>query len=199
MAKVAEKYPLCAGRGVLYRYCELAGRESRVNFSTLLMSFTQVERARWDRDSREYPRDEFGMMPEAVERFLQTLIDEGVSSPTLTTLEAQEMAKKKAAKSATPAAATAMKDAGDPTKNDPAQPPLPGMEDERIPAIERAVKKVLDKRKEAKAAKEEADAELARLPGLLQKHERQNYKCLGKIVVIEPGADIVKIKKVKDK
>lgn len=42
----------------------------------------------------------------------------------LTTLEAQEMAKKKAAKSATPAAATAMKDAGDPTKNDPAQPPL---------------------------------------------------------------------------
>lgn len=107
------------------------------------------------------------------------------------------MAKKKAAKAAE--GTTAMKDAGDPSKNDPAQPPLPGMEDERIPAIERAVKKVLDKRKEAKAAKEEADAELARLPGLLQKHERQNYKCLGKIVVIEPGADIVKIKKVKDK
>jgi hypothetical protein len=88
---------------------------------------------------------------------------------------------------------------GDPTKNDPAQPPLPGMEEERIPAIERAIKKVLNKRAEAKAAKEEADLELGRLPGLLKQHERQNYKCMGRVVVIEPGADIVKIKKVKDK
>lgn len=50
-----------------------------------------------------------------------------------------------------------------------------------------------------KAAKEEADRELGRLPGLLHKHDRETYKCLGRVVVIEPGADIVKIKKVKDK
>jgi hypothetical protein len=105
--------------------------------------------------------------------------------------EAIAMAKKKAAKTA--------KAVGDATKNDPNQPPLPGMEEERIAPIERAMKKILDKRKEAKDAKEEADAELAKLPGLLKKHERQNYKCLGRVVVIEPGADIVKIKKVKDK
>lgn len=89
--------------------------------------------------------------------------------------------------------------AGDKTKNDPAQPSLPGMTEERVPAIERAIKKVLDKRAEAKAAKEEADRELGRLPGLLHKHERETYKCLGRVVVIEPGADIVKIKRIKDR
>jgi hypothetical protein len=224
-------FPLCATRGVLMRFARMAGRPDRVSFSALLGSFSQQERAKWDRLSITIDADDYGIIPDQIEEFLSTLPPRdacdsaaiAAAQPTeaseMATATATRPAKKKAAKKTakgaagksvgmTPkvkAARKAGKSAdlaatpGDPTKNDPAQPPLPGMEEDRVPAIERAIKKVLDKRAESKAAKEAADAELARLPGLLHKHDLATYKCLGRVVVIEPGADVVKIKKVKDK
>lgn len=213
-------FPLCAARGVLMRFARMAGRPDRVSFSALLGSFNQQERAKWDRLSIIIDADDYGIIPDQIEEFLSTLPPRDDESPAAQPTEEsmvatakapkKKAAKKKGAKSVgmTPkvkAARKAGKSAdlaatpGDPTKNDPAQPPLPGMEEERVPAIERAIKKVLDKRKEQKAAKEAADTELARLPGLLHKHDLATYKCLGRVVVIEPGADVVKIKKIKDK
>lgn len=78
--------------------------------------------------------------------------------------------------------------------------PLPGMEDidKKIPAIETAIKRGIDKKAARLALKDEIDAELSKLPGLFRKHDVDSYKAHGRIVQIEHGADVVKIKKVKE-
>lgn len=89
--------------------------------------------------------------------------------------------------------------AGDKTKNDPAQPSLPGMEQDRIPMIETSIKKILEAKVKRVALKADVDEAQSKLAGLLRKNGLTSYKCLGKVATIEPGADVVKIKNVKDK
>lgn len=219
------KFPLCAARNVLSRYRELAGRESRVNFMALLNSFSQAERARWDRDAREYPRDDYGMLPEAVERFLQTLIDEGVTSPAITTPEATMATaappkKKTAKKPSTPKKAATKKvakkkaDATKPAasketaklststgnaKFDADQKVLGGMEDVKVPAIETCIKKIVTSEAAIESEKSKILAEHAKLPGLLKKHSLDHYSAHGRDAVRIAGVDMIKLRKVKDK
>lgn len=216
-AAAAAKYPLCAARNILSRFVELAGRESRVDFSALITSFTQSERARWDRDTREYPRDDYGMLPEAVERFLQTLIDEGISSPTTTTPEATMATatapKKKTAKkpstsrkkAATKKAATKPKESAKLStstgnaKFDADQKTLDGMEDVKVAPIETSIKKIVAAENAIEAEKSKIKTEMGRLPGLLKKHTLEHYSAHGRDVVRIPGVDMIKLRKVKDK
>lgn len=215
-AEAAAKYPLCAARNVLSRFVELAGRESRIDFSALITSFTQAERARWDRDTRDYSRDDFGMLPEAVERFLQTLIDEGISSPTTTTPEATMATatapkKKTAKKPSTSKRATKKKPAAKPkdsaklststgnAKFDADQKTLDGMEDVKVPAIETCIKKIVTSEAAIETEKSKILAEHAKLPGLLKKNQLEHYSAHGRDAVRVPGVDMIKLRKVKDK
>jgi hypothetical protein len=218
MAKVAEQFPLCKARNILSRFQVMAGRESRVNFSALLMSFNQAERARWDRDTRDYPRDDYGMLPEAVERFLQTLIDEGVSSSTTITQEAdmatatapkKKSAKKPARKAgATKKKAPAAKKAAAPSggtvaasKNgdDPNQTYIPGTVDEPIPAMDRDLKSLQKTRSEQMALKDKESALLTSISRRMHDNKLNSYRGAGYSVAIVPSAESVKVKPAKDK
>lgn len=84
-------------------------------------------------------------------------------------------------------------------KFDADQKPLNGMEDVKVPSVETAIKKIVDAQAQRIALKQEIDDQLGRLPGLFKKHELNQYACHGRKVSIEPGADVVKIKRVKDK
>lgn len=84
-------------------------------------------------------------------------------------------------------------------KFDDKQKELPGIEEHRIPMIETCIKKIgncVSERVRLKGEKEEAEDKLA---GLLKKNKLSSYKFNGKQAVLEPGADVVKIKKLKDK
>lgn len=109
----------------------------------------------------------------------------------------KKSAKKKAAnKAASNGKAKLGNAAGSPSPT----APLPGMEDidKKIPAIETAIKRIVDRKAERIALKDEIDAELSKLPGLFRKHDVDSYKAYGRMVQIERGADVVKIKKVKE-
>ena len=80
---------------------------------------------------------------------------------------------------------------------DPNQKTLPDMEEDRVPAIETIIKKIVAKKSERAAIKEEVDTLIAKLPPLFKKHDLNQYSCCGKTVCIEPGADVVKIKTAK--
>lgn len=84
-------------------------------------------------------------------------------------------------------------------KFDANQSTLPGAEDVKVPQIETAIKKIVDAQTVKAAAKIEIDDQLGRLPALFKKHDLGQYACHGRKVSIEPGADVVKIKRVKDK
>ena len=216
-------YPRCWGRGLLTTHFNGKHSEHRVLWRKLAsslklgdLSLLQLDKAK---HPDKYPKDEYGYFPEPIEKFLETL-EEGNAmvatkkgaAPRSASAKKKKVAthgkqkpigervskkKKKAAESNGNASLGAA--GGDPTKNDPTQPSLPGMGDERIPMIETCVKKILDAQSERKNLKDDIEEAQGKLAGLLKKNKLTNYKCLGKVVCIEPGADIVKIKKVKDK
>ncbi len=61
----ALNFPECERRGVLI---QTEGGE-RVNINNLFAAFTADERRRWERWSGTVSTDEFGILPEGVERF----------------------------------------------------------------------------------------------------------------------------------
>lgn len=219
------EFPLCKARNLISRYQAMAGRESRVNFSALLMSFKPAEKAHWDRDTREYPRDDYGMLPEAVEQFLQSLIDEGVTPSATTTPEATMATatapKKKTAKkpstsrktvSMTPKVKKAARKSAPKVKEtaklatstgnakfDADQKSLDGMEDVKVPAIETCIKKIVSSEAAIESEKSKILAEHAKLPGLLKKHSLDHYSAHGRDAVRIAGVDMIKLRKVKDK
>ena len=81
---------------------------------------------------------------------------------------------------------------------DPDQKSLPGMEENRVPSIEAAIKKIVEKKSQRSRLKEEVDELVCKIPGLFKKHKLNSYSCLGKTVSVEHGSDIVKIKKAKE-
>lgn len=212
------EFPLCKARNLISRFPAMAGRESRVRFSALLMSFTPAERARWDRDSREYPRDDYGMLPEAVEQFLQSLIDEGISSPATTTPESAmataTASKKKSAKKPAASKKKAAKADDPPTdppvsggasvaasKNgdDPNQTYIEGTVDEPIPALDRDLKSLQKARAESVALKETESRLLTNISRRMHENKLNSYRGAGYSVVIVPSAESVKVKPAKDK
>ena len=101
-------------------------------------------------------------------------------------------AKKAAAKKATP------KDkAGGDKKLQAGQKDLPGVDTDRVPRIETIVKKIVGKESQKKLLAEEINELRDKLPPLFKKNKLVQYSCHGKKVLIEPGADVVKIKKAK--
>jgi hypothetical protein len=125
----------CKARGIL------VGSPSgpRVAWYRFLDSLTPVERARWHRESNNYPTDEHGMLPEPVERFLETLEAEmATTAPKkrATSGRTKRVGMQPKAKRAARKKAEANGDAsptlaagGDKTKNDPNQPSLPGIDE----------------------------------------------------------------------
>lgn len=100
------------------------------------------------------------------------------------------MAKKKATRS-TKARAAGHKSL------DSRQQDLPGVETNRVPQIERIVKKIVTKSSERSALKTEVDTLRDNLVPLFKKHEINQYSCHGKTVIVEPGGDVVKFKNAK--
>ena len=80
---------------------------------------------------------------------------------------------------------------------DPNQKNLPIVEDERIPAIERAIKQYAEKKSQRSKLKEDIDSITSSLPPLFKKHELNNYSASGYTVSVTHGADEVKFKKAK--
>jgi hypothetical protein len=114
---------------------------------------------------------------------------------------AKKKVKRKAtatnAESAAPATATATNSSSSEAMTHADQPDLPGMESDRLPVIETTVKKIVEKQSVRKALKEEIDGLFDKLTSDMRKHERNQYSCHGKKVVIIPGADEVRLKKAK--
>lgn len=82
--------------------------------------------------------------------------------------------------------------------HDPAQPNLPGVEEDRISGVEASIKRILNAQKERAQLKEEIDDAKTKIVVLLKKNNRTQYKALGKLFILEPGADVLRIKKVKE-
>ena len=114
-----------------------------------------------------------------------------VAKNTATSKRKQSLAKKKAAKKGGKASLGK-------SNADPDQKPLPGFEQIRLPTIETTIKKIVEKKSQRSRLKEDVDDLLSKIPGLFKKHKLNSYTCLGKTVIVEPGSDVVKIKKAKE-
>lgn len=125
----------------------------------------------------------------------------GTMSPKKKAAKKKKKAKKPAAstngKPAKKAAKEAAKKAGD-KRLDSAQKDLPGMESERVPAIESKVKVIVSAENERRRLKYQIDSAREAIVDLFKKHDLNQYRCHGKTVIVEHGSDVVKIKKAKE-
>jgi len=110
---------------------------------------------------------------------------------TAATKRSKSLAKKKATKKGGKASLGK-------SNADPNQKPLPGFEQIKVVSIESTIKKIVQKKSQRLRLKEDVDDLLSRIPGLFKKHKLNSYTCLGKTVIVEPGSDVVKIKKAKE-
>lgn len=198
-------YLRCNAAGLLTTHADAGGKRSQWRVPMDLWSKFVTQELTAEQRSTLYqnglhlnfPSDEFGYLPDPFEIFLERI---GYMAKKKAATTA---AKKKAAKApkalARPEASVEGAGAGDQVGHDPAQKPLNGMEEDRIPTVESKMKQYIENKKSIADLKEQNAELVSKIGGILIKNDRTRYKCLGKVVVITEGESKVEIKDLKAK